>query len=175
VFRATGDDSDEPKVTFSATLAGRDAKLVAMSGDSAAVALPEQKLLVLYGADGTQRAAYPLTIPDAELAPDPPGGVLSTSSTVANVYWFTGSKTMALNRSDLTPLWTLDGTLGPGVTYDRQLVVPIRGGLAVLDEQTGATLRTIGVDRHGYTGPVRLAALGPVLLEQRGDTLAALR
>ncbi|WP_158885392.1 PQQ-binding-like beta-propeller repeat protein [Amycolatopsis anabasis] len=175
VYKSTGDKEDEPKVLFSALLAGRSAKLVAMSGDSAAIALPEQQLLVLYGADGNQRAAYPLTIPAADLAQDPPGGVLPTTTTANNVYWFTGSKTMALAKSDLTPLWTLDGTLGPGVLFAKQLVVPIKGGLAVLDEQTGTTIRTIGVDRHGYQGPVRLGALGPMLFEQRGDTLAALR
>jgi hypothetical protein len=30
------------------------------------------------------------------------------------------------------------------------------------------------VDRHGYTGEVTMATLGPVVFEQRGTTLAAL-
>jgi hypothetical protein len=175
VYKSSGGEADEPKPVFSSILAGRSAQLVAMSGEFAAVALPDQKLLVIYGADGNQRSAYPLDLPAADLAQDPPGGVVTTSRTAAAVYWFTGSKTVALSIDDLTPRWTLDSTLGPGITFANQLVVPIKGGLAVLNEQNGATFRTVGVDRRGYSGPVQLGSIGPVLLEQRGDMVAALR
>jgi len=175
VYKSSGDEADEPKPVFSSVLAGRSAKLVAMSGEFSAVALPEQKLLVIYGADGNQRAAYPLDLPAADLAQDPPGGVETTSVTSSAVYWFTGSETMALSIDDLTPRWTLHNTVGPGITFANQLVIPIPGGLAVLNENDGSTIRTVGVDRRGYAGPVQLGTVGPVLLEQRGATLAALR
>ena len=175
VYKSSGGEADEPKPVFSSVLAGRSAKVVAMSGESTAVALPEQKLLVIYGIDGNQRAAYPLDLPAGDLAQDPPGGVETTSVTESAVYWFTGTKTLALSIGDLTPRWTLDSAAGPGITFANQLVVPIKGGLAVLNEKDGSTIRTIGVDRRGYTGPVQLGTIGPVLLEQRGDTLAALR
>ncbi|KFU79541.1 hypothetical protein SAMN04489729_3741 [Amycolatopsis lurida] len=175
VYRATNDEADDPKVEYSTVLAGRNAKVVAMSGDLALIVLPEQKLLVIYGGDGLQKSAYPLDVPDADIAQDPVGGVMTTSWTAQGVYWFTGSKTMAFSRDDLTPRWTLNNSTGPGVTFGEQLVVPIQGGLAVLDETTGATLRTVGVDRRGYTGPVTLSSVGPVLLEQRGPTLVALK
>ncbi|MFE0028655.1 hypothetical protein [Amycolatopsis sp. NPDC059021] len=175
VYKAKAEHEDEPQTTYSVVVAGKRARLVAMSGDYAAVALPDQKLLVIYGPDGTQRTAYPLDLPAGDLAQDPPGGVEQTTRTAEALYWFTGSKTIALSRDDLAPRWSLDGTRGPGVTYASQLVVPIKGGLAVLNEANGSTIRTVGVDRRGYTGPVRLTALGPVLLEQRGDLLAALR
>ena len=175
VFKSSGGEADEPKPLFSAVLAGRSAKLVAMAGESTAVALPEQQLLVVYGIDGTERAAYPLDLPASDLAEDPPGGVETTSVTGSAVYWFTGTKTLALSIEDLTPKWTLDSAAGPGITFANQLVIPIKGGLAVLNEEDGSTIRTIGVDRRGYAGPVQLGTIGPVLLEQRGDTLAALR
>lgn len=175
VYRAVPKESDQPQVSFSQILPGYKARMVAMSGDHVAVAMPDQKLLVLYGPEGDQIAAYPLDLPASDLAQDPVGGVPVTSSTASTVYWFTGSKLMALSRDNLTPKWTLSSALGPGVTFDNQLVVPIQGGLAVLNEQDGSTIRTIGVDRHGYTGPVRLATIGPVLLEQRGDTVVALK
>jgi hypothetical protein len=175
VYNATNDDADTPKVAFSALLPGKSAKLVAMSGGNAAVALPDQKLMVIYGADGSQKAAYPLTVPSADLAQDPPGGVMTTSRTTDAVYWFTGSETMALSIDDLTPRWTLAGTVGPGTTFANQLVIPIKGGLAVLDPVNGSTLRTVGVDRGAYTGPVQLNSIGPVLLEQRGTVVAALK
>ncbi|WP_211260810.1 hypothetical protein [Amycolatopsis jejuensis] len=173
VYKATAEHEDEPQVVFSAVLAGSHARVIAMSGNLTGVLLPEQKLYVIYGPDGTQKSAYPMDLPQPDV--DPVGRTEQTSRTAAAIYWFTGSKTVALSRDDLTPRWTLDGTLGPGITFANQLVVPIRGGLAVLNEADGATLRTVGVDRGAYTGPVRLTALGPVLLEQRGTTLAALR
>jgi hypothetical protein len=137
--------------------------------------MPDQRVLVIYGLSGGQVATYPLDLPAADLAHDPAGGVASISIASSNVYWFTGSKVMALSRDNLAPLWTLGSALGPGVIFDHQLVVPIQGGLAVLNERDGSTIRTIGLDRHGYTGPVRLTTIGPVLLEQRGDTVVALR
>lgn len=175
VYKATAEHEDEPKVTYTALLAGKRARVIAMSGDLTGVLLPDQKLYVVYGADGSQKAAYPMDLPAADTANDPVGGTEATTRTSAGIYWYTGSKTVALSRDDLSPRWTLDGTLGPGITFATQLVVPIRGGLAVLNEMNGATLRTVGIDRGAYTGPVRLTALGPVLLEQRGPTLAALR
>jgi hypothetical protein len=175
VYRAVPKDSDSPQVSYSEILPGSNARMVAMSGDYVAVAMPDQKQLVLYGPDGSEISAYPLDLPASDLAHDPAAGIPVTSSTAFNVYWFTGSKLMAFARDTLTPKWTLSSALGPGVLFDNQLVVPIEGGLAVLNEQDGSTIRTIGIDRHGYTGPVRLAALGPVLLEQRGETLVALK
>ncbi|GAB3710095.1 hypothetical protein GCM10027598_15630 [Amycolatopsis oliviviridis] len=175
VYRATNDEADDPKVDYSTVLAGKNAKVVAMSGDLALIVLPEQKLLVIYGGDGTQKSAYPLDVPAADLAQDPEGGIMTTSWTAQGVYWFTGSKTMAFSRDDLTPRWTLNSSAGPGVTFGEQLVVPIQGGLAVLDEQSGTTIRTVGIDRRGYRGPVQLSSVGPVLLEQRGPTLVALK
>ena len=175
LLQAVPKDADQPQVSYSQILPGSSAQLVAMSGDYAAIAMPDQRVLVIYGLSGGQVATYPLDLPAADLAHDPAGGVASISIASSNVYWFTGSKVMALSRDNLAPLWTLGSALGPGVMFDHQLVVPIQGGLAVLNERDGSTIRTIGLDRHGYTGPVRLTTIGPVLLEQRGDTVVALR
>ncbi|WP_439376854.1 Rv3212 family protein [Amycolatopsis lexingtonensis] len=175
VYKAAPEKDDEPQVSFSSVLAGKRARVVAMSGDLTAVVLPDQKLLVTYNGDGTQRAAYPLDVPPSDLAQDPPAGVEATTQTAANVYWFSGSKVLALSRDDLSPRWTLSSAMGPGITFANQLVIPIKGGLAVLNENDGSTIRTVGVDRRGYSGVVRLGAAGPVLLEERGDTLTALK
>ncbi len=175
VYKATPEKDDEPQVTFSAVLAGKNARVIAMSGDITAVVLPEQKLLITFNGDGAQRAAYPLDLPAADLAQDPAGGTEQTTRTTEAVYWFSGSKMLALSRDDLSPRWTLSNAVGPGITFAQQLVVPIKGGLAVLDEANGSTIRTIGVDRGSYTGLVRLGTVGPVLLEQRGDLLTALK
>nr|WP_240519245.1 hypothetical protein [Amycolatopsis antarctica] len=175
VYKSSGGESDEPKPLYSSVLAGRSAKVIAMSGEVTAVALPEQKLLVVYGKDGNQTAAYPLDLAPGELAQDPPGGVVPTAKGAAGIYWFTGSRTVALAKENLAPRWTLDGATGTGTLFGNQFVLPIDGGLAVVEEADGRTVRTIGVDRRGYPGEVRLGTLGSVLLEQRGETVAALR
>ncbi|WP_425455392.1 PQQ-binding-like beta-propeller repeat protein [Amycolatopsis palatopharyngis] len=175
VFKAAPDKSDKPEPEFSTVLAGGSARLIALSEKSAAVALPEQNRLVIYGPEGRERSAYPLNLPAADLADEPAGGVVPTAQGDENVYWFTGSRTMALTKDDLTPQWTVNNTLGAGTLFAGQFVVPIEGGLAVMDEADGKTVRTIGVDRRGHSGPVALASTGPVLLEQRGGTVVALR
>jgi hypothetical protein len=177
VYRSTaesGKDSDEPSVLFSTVLPGKSAKLVALTGYSAAVALPEQNLLALYDSNGTQQSTYPLTVDPSSLAQDPAGGLMTTTVTENTVYWFSGGKTVSLGKTNLTPTWTLNGTMGPGTIFANQLLVPVPSGLAVVDPESGKTTRTIGVDRHGYSGTVILRSLGAVLLEQRGDTLVAL-
>jgi len=175
VYKATAEHEDEPQVVYTAVLAGTHARVLAMSGDLVGVLLPEQQTYVVYGADGSQKATYPMDLPADDLKNDPPGGTEPTTRTAAALYWYSGSKTVALSRDDLSPRWTLDRTLGPGIVFAGQLVVPIPGGLAVLNETTGATLRTVSVNRGSYTGPIRLTPLGPVLLEQRGPNVAALR
>ncbi|MFI5590555.1 hypothetical protein ACIA5G_36300 [Amycolatopsis sp. NPDC051758] len=175
VYKAAPEKDDEPQVSFSSVLAGKRARVIAMSGELTAVVLPDQKLLVIFNGDGSQRAAYPLDVPATDLAADPPGGTEATTQTAANVYWFSGSKMLALSRDDLSPRWTLSSASGPGIIFASQLVVPIKGGLAVLNENDGSTIRTVGVDRRGYAGVVRLGAAGPVLLEERGTTLTALK
>lgn len=175
VLKAAGEEADEPEQVFSQPLPERTAKLVAMSGAGIAVVLPQSGQLALYDPEGQQRRRFPLDVPAADLAREPEDGVMPTATGAEHVYWFTGSSTMALSRKDLTPQWTVRGTLGPGTSYANRYVVPIEGGLAVLDESTGETIRTVGVDRRGYRGDVELAAAGPVLLEQRGGTVVALR
>jgi hypothetical protein len=175
VFKAAPDKSDKPEPEFSTVLAGGSARLVALSEKAAAVALPEQNLLVIYGPEGREKSAYPLDLPAADLAEEPAGGVVPTAQGDKNVYWFTGSRTMALAKDDLTPKWTVNNTLGAGTLFAGQFVVPIEGGLAVMDEADGKTVRTIGVDRRRHSGPVALSSTGPVLLEQRGGTVVALR
>jgi hypothetical protein len=115
-----------------------------------------------------------LAVPDADLRGDPPGGLVASTETPTAWYWFTGSATVALDR-DLRPLWTRPGTLGPGSMFAGRLLVPIPGGLSVLDPATGQQIQSLPVDRGRYLGPVGVATAGPVVLEQRGDALVALR
>jgi hypothetical protein len=101
--------------------------------------------------------------------------VVEITETPTEVYWFTGSATVALDVADLRPRWTRPGSLGPGSEVAGRLLLPVPGALAVLDTTTGQQVSALPVDRGDYHGPVGTASSGDVVLEQRGGTLVALR
>jgi hypothetical protein len=169
---ADGEDgAEEPDVDFSVPLPGTGAVLVAVSAERVAVALPGPPRLLLYDHAGQLVGEHVLDVPEADLT-GPPGGAAAVVSDEEQVTWWTGSRTISLAPLDLAPQWTVPDALGPAVPYAGGLLVPVPDGLRVLDPATGTALRTIPVDRP--TGPVRLAALGEVLLEQRAGEVVAL-
>lgn len=174
VYKAKSEDSDDPEVTLSTGLDHSDARIVAMTETRIAIAMPGV-LQVRDLESGKQLAQYPLRLPRRELSGDPAGDVTPVTEGEDAFYWFTGSRTVALARTDLRPEFTVGGTLGPGCRFADKLLLPVHDGIAVVDPASGVTERTIAVDRHGYTGTVAMNTLGPVVLEQRGDTLVALR
>lgn len=177
--------SDEPKVFFTTLLDSENARVVALtdqheSGKNdylVAVAFGDAKKLAVYDGNGNKTAQYSLDLPAAALTSDPDGRVEPIARTGSGIYWSTGASTIALDADNLRPRWTLHGTTGTGTQFGSELLLPVRGGLAVIEEESGEVKRTLSVDRGGESadGPVRLATVGPVLLEQRGPTLVALR
>jgi hypothetical protein len=137
--------------------------------------MPDPARLVVFDGTGGEVGSYPLTIPASDLAGDPPRQVVPTSKGNGAVFWFTGSQTIALSTTDLRPMWTVDETLGAGTVYAGYLLLPVRDGIAVIDQETGARVAATSVNRDSYSGPVAMATLGPMVLEQRGSTLVALR
>jgi hypothetical protein len=165
---ADGEDgAEEPDVDFSVPLPGTGAVLVAVSAERVAVALPGPPRLLQYDHAGQLVGEHALDVPEADLT-GPPAVVADEE----RVTWWTGSQTISLAPLDLTPQWTMPDALGPAVSYAGGLLVPVPDGLRVLDPAAGTALRTIPVDRPA--GPVRLAALGEVLLEQRAGEVVAL-
>jgi hypothetical protein len=124
---------------------------------------------------GKTVAEHPLAVPNSDLRGNPPGGLVDVTVTPTEVYWFTGSATVALDVADLRPRWTRPGSLGPGSEVAGRLLLPVPGALAVLDTTTGQQVSALPVDRGDYHGPVGTASSGGVVLEQRGGTLVALR
>lgn len=175
LLRPGNNESEKPDQEFSVVLPASGTRVVAVSPDRAAVLLPNPTRLSVRGADGSEVASYPLDLPAEDLAGDPPGALTPTRAVPGAILWWTGSRTVALDPIDLHPMWTLPGTLGPGGAMSERPLVPTPAGLAVVNPADGAVLRTIPVDRGDYRGPVTLTALGPVLLEQRGPTVVALR
>ncbi len=177
VVKPDGAEAEKPEVQFSVPLPAAGATVVALSAERVAVALPNPPRLLVLDQAGAQVALTALDVPDPDVtgAGGPPAGPAAVSADDQHVYWWTGTHTVALGVGDLAPVWTVPGTLGPAVPYGGGLLVPVAGGLAQLDRQRGAALRTIPVQRADRTGPVRLAAIGEVLLEQRGAEVVALR
>jgi hypothetical protein len=175
-YRATATNADQPSVVTSNVIGGHDSRLVAMTAQYAAVVQSgPMRLSVFNDQNGQLTASYPLNLPESDLAGDPAGLVVPSWSDSDGVYWYTGSSTMALSSTDFHPLWTVDGTLGAGTPFAGKYLLPVPNGIEVADVATGAKVGTIGVNRNGYTGPVAMASLGPMVFEQRGSVLAALR
>jgi PQQ-like domain len=179
-------DSEKPEEQFSVLLpAAGPATVVTLTADRVAVALSDPPRLQLLDAGGSEIEVTPLDVPEADLATDPPGlvapvqaGPFQAGAGQAGkdrLFWWTGSRTIALNANDLTPRWTIADTLGPALPYGDGLLVPVRAGLADVDPRTGKTRRIIPVPRADPAAPVRLGAAGDILLEQRGPELVALR
>ncbi|GAA3459656.1 PQQ-binding-like beta-propeller repeat protein [Saccharothrix longispora] len=174
VLKPNPEKSDEPQVISTTVVGEKGTRVVAVTATRVAVAMPGK--LVVFDADtGGLVSEHAVDVTAAELEGDPPGRVVPTFTSTANTYWFTGSKTIALSSADLAPLWVVDGTLGAGTTLAGQLLVPTPTGLKVVDQVSGGQVAEIPVDRGDYRGPVEMATEGPVVLEQRGDTLVALR
>ena len=186
-----GNDDEKPDVV-SSVVVGDDATLVALSEQCrvqvpgaadaiqqcSAVVLPNPDRLVVFGEKGGQLAVHPLGdlgSDSGDLRAKPVGHTVETNKVTGSVYWFTGSRTIALSLSDFSPRWTVEGALGPGTAFAGKILVPVRDGLRVLDPVSGAVVGTLPVDRGDYTGQVTMSAIGPMVLEQRGDLLVALR
>jgi hypothetical protein len=175
VQRSNPKQPDQPEVDFSTLLSGTQARVVALSRDRVAVALPDPARLVVLDKQGKAVAEHPLAVPNSDLRDNPPGGVVETTVTPTAMYWFTGSATVVLDIVDLRPRWTRAGSLGSGSEIAGRLLLPVPGALAVVDTTTGQQVGALPVDRGDYRGPVGTASSGDVVLERRGGTLIALR
>jgi hypothetical protein len=190
VYRATGDNnSDKPEVDSSVDLGVQGVRVVALSAECriaaenendtqrcAVVVAPDPARLLVFDQEGREVARHRLSLAPGDLPDaDPPGHVVSSYEAVRAVYWYTGSRTIALSTADLRPLWTVEGAVGPGTMFAGQMLVPVVDGIAVLNPATGERRGTIPVDRGDYRGEVTMSTLGPMVFEQRGGTLVALR
>jgi outer membrane protein assembly factor BamB len=173
LYRATAKDADAPSVLFSTDIGGTGNRIVTMNDQYIAVA-EQGKLRVFGSQNGKQLNSYPVAMTPSDMAGDPPGRVVPVVVGPSGTYWWTGSSTVALTNTNLAPEFTVPDTLGPGVLFAGKYLVPAQDKLLVLNQATGTKVGEIGVDRHGYRGPVGMATIGPVVFEQRGGTLAAL-
>ncbi len=175
VLKPNPEESDKPEVISTTLLPTKGGRVIAVSNTLVASVVPNPaRLVVTEVENGNQVAEYPLDLGADDLTGDPAGWTVPVTAGAGTAYWFTGSRTVALSLEDFRPLWTVENTLGPGTLLAGRLLLPVAEGVRVIDQATGATERTIAVDRQGYQGQVALGVAGPVVLEQRGGTLVAL-
>lgn len=161
VLAADGEDgSEQPEEKYSVLLPGSGAAVVALTDERAAVTLGGR--LLVFDVAGAQVVRPAL---DGPVCDDPDA---------APRFVRVGSSVLALDPCTLAPRWTLPDTLGDPVGYGVDLLVPVPGGLRVVDAGDGTAGRVLPVDRPDPAAPVALAVQGEVLLEQRGADLVAL-
>ncbi|MEQ3551519.1 hypothetical protein WIS52_13680 [Pseudonocardia nematodicida] len=172
VIRPSESDGNRPEFDFSERLGTDDARLIALAEDRAAVLLPGEPRLLLLDRAGKRVGEFPVDV--GRTVNVPADGVARTSTDDTSRYWWTGGATVALDARTLQPRWTVPDTTGPGTRYGDRLLVPVAGGLADVDPDTGTVGRTVPVDRDGWDGPVQVTAQGGLLVELRGDEVVVL-
>lgn len=172
------DEDDEPEVRDVAepgVLADSGAQVLAVSGSATAAYIPVPEPHVQVVDDtGNEIGNYPL--PEPPSAAFPEGSVSKTGDLIT---WWTGDSVMVFSSTNIEYRYTIERSgpvvpLGPGVMMAEKLLVPVTGGLAVIDPATGARERVIPVDRAPADTAIVPAVVGDTILEQRGRTLVAL-
>ncbi|MFH5210982.1 hypothetical protein [Antrihabitans spumae] len=147
-------------------------RILATAGDKTALYLPgdggaSKPRIGVFDGNAKAIAQYPLP---ALLSPD---AKVSKVGTGYNIW--TGSQVVALSSTDLAPLWTFDGALGPGGAMAGRTLIPVADGIAVVDPITGQQQSRITFARNdSASGPITTAVLGNYVFEQRGSQLVAL-
>ncbi|RJO79930.1 hypothetical protein D5S18_01320 [Nocardia panacis] len=161
----TGPGADAPGVRVLAVSDSRVALYLPPAPHPVADA-PAGPRIGIYDASGNQLLLRDLPAPIADTA---------TTRIGSAFFVFTGDSVIALSASTFDQLWQAPGAVGTPALMAGRLLLPVAGGIAVLDPSTGAEQSRIPVDRPDYGGaPLSLSVLGAVILEKRGATLFAL-
>lgn len=116
------------------------------------------------------------------VVPAPPSPRATVSRPGDLITWWTGDSLMVFSANNLQYKYTVaasgdNAPVGPATMMAGRLLVPVSSGYDVFDPVTGGGDRHIAFDRPSAqdpAAPVVPAVAGSVLVEQRGDELAAL-
>ena len=167
------DEPDSKQVTLPGLAVDSDARVLAVSGTTAAVYLPTPRPEVaVYDETGSKISGTPLRIP-----PAPAGAAPAVTRTGDWITWWTGSAVMVFDKT-LDYRYTVEGTgpllaLGPAAVMAGRLLIPVEGGLAVYDPANGAQERLIPIEHPPGMGAIIPAVVGSTVIEQRGQALRA--
>lgn len=167
---ATPEQARAPELLSSVRLTSDNAHLVAVGQSGAAVR--DGATLISYSGDGTELHRHPVDLPagNGEELPYAP----VTADLPHHMSWFDGERLRLLSPSALEVQHVLEDAAGTGVAVADRLLMPVRGGIAVVNWETGATEETILVDRGDHDGTVTLGVAGGTVVEKRGDRIHGL-
>lgn len=167
------DEPDTKNVPLAGVKVDSEARVLAVSDTRSAVYLPTPKPeVVVYDETGTQVSTTPLS--KAPVLANPARAVTRAGDMFT---WWTGDGVEVFD-SRLGHRFTIAASgpltpLGPATMLAGKLLVPVAGGLGVFSPTTGENERIIPVDHPVGPGPVVPGVSGSVVVEQRGDQLAA--
>lgn len=166
------DEPDSKQVPLPGLAADSDARVLAVSGTTAAVYLPTPRPEVaVYDETGTKISGTALRTPPA------PAGTAPAVTRIGDwITWWTGNSVMVFDKK-LAYRYTIEGTgpqtaLGPATLMAGRLLIPVEGGMAVYDPATGTPERLIPLEHPPGMGAVIPAVVGSTVVEQRGQALA---
>jgi hypothetical protein len=165
------DEPDTKRVALPGVRIDAEARVLDVAGTTTAVYLPVPRpQVVVYDDTGTKLSETP--------APATPvfGAFPAVTRAGDMITWWTGRSVMVFD-SKLAYRYTIDGEgplapVGPATMMAGMLLVPVAEGLAVFSTADGVRERVIPLSHPAGTGPVLPAVSGPVVIEQRGATLA---
>lgn len=167
------DEPDTKNVPLAGVPIDSEARVLAVSDSTTAVYLPTPKPeVVVYDETGTQVSATPLSKPP--VLANPARAVTRAGDLFT---WWTGDSVEVLD-SRLGHRFTIAAAgiltpLGPATMMAGKLLIPVAGGIGVFSPTTGEHERVIPIDHPVGPGPVVPGVSGSVVVEQRGDQLAA--
>lgn len=148
---------------------GSPPRIVAVGQNGIAVYVSSPgPMLETYAFDGTLQNRTTLLgdAVDIKSKPIASGGVIT--------FW-TGKATVVLDAETLQARFQVPQTLGPGVVMAGSLLLPSPAGISEHNLIDGKPIRTIPVQRNGYTGGViTLGVIGDEVVQQWGSTVSVL-
>lgn len=165
-------EEDEPEakhVPMPGLAVDADARVLAVSGTTAAVYLPiPSPRVVVYDDTGTKINETELRVPPAPMGAAP---VITKAGDYFT--WWTGTSVLVFD-TQLSYRYTIDApTLGPATMMAGRFLIPVADGLAVYDPTNGSQERVIAVAHPEGDAPIIPATAGAMVLEQRGAALRA--
>ncbi len=167
------DEPDTKNVGLPGVSTDSEARVLAVAETTTAVYLPAPRPeVVVYDETGTQVTTVPL--PKPPVLANPARAVTRAGDLVT---WWTGDSVVVFD-SRLGHRYTVATTgplspLGPATMMAGKLLIPVAGGIGVYNAATGENERLIPADHPVGPGPVVPAVIGSVVVEQRGEQLAA--
>ncbi|MGY4711460.1 Rv3212 family protein [Mycolicibacterium sp. CBM1] len=167
------DEPDTKNVPLPGVAADSEARVLAVAGTTTAVYLPSPRPeIAIYDDTGTKVSSTLLK--KAPILANPAQAVTRAGDLFT---WWTGDSVEVFDGR-LSYRYTIEAAgpvapLGPATMMAGRLLIPLTTGLGVYDPTSGENQRTIAVTHPAGNGPVVPGVTGSIVIEQRGDTVAA--